>query len=186
MGSPTDGFLALNKFGQPGTAANADAFVLRTSDGGRSWRPQEIARGTASAVVATGGQQAYALVGENHLFFTSTGGDAGKPSALSLKPAVKSFTAKSLKKAKGKLTVRGTLAGALGGEQIVVSRRDLGGGRWVHHFATAGANGGSFTTAWKIKRSSVFVAYWAGDSGRRGEGSAPVTVKVAAKKKGKR
>lgn len=51
---------------------------------------------------------------------------------------------------------------------------------------TAGANGGSFTASWNITRSSLLVAQWAGDSGRRGEGSAPVTVKVVAKKKGKR
>jgi photosystem II stability/assembly factor-like uncharacterized protein len=183
MGSPTEGFLTLRTFGQPGTAAAGDAFVLRTSDGGRTWRPQEIAGGTASAVVATGPQQAYALVGDDHLFFTSVGGDAGNPTALALRPSVKSFSAKSLKKAKGKVTITGTLAGALGGEQIVVSRRDLAGGHWVRQFATVGANGGSFTTAWKIKRSSVFVAQWAGDSGRRGQGSSPVTVKVLAKKR---
>jgi len=66
----------------------------------------------------------------------------------------------------------------VGGEQIVVARRDLKGTRWSQQVVTAGANGGSFTTSWKISRTSVFVAQWAGDSGRRGAGSVPLVVSV--------
>ena len=59
-----------------------------------------------------------------------------------------------------------------------MSRRDLNGRSWSHQTVTAGANGGSFTTSWKVTRSSVFVAQWAGDSGRRGAGSASLFVTV--------
>jgi hypothetical protein len=44
--------------------------------------------------------------------------------------------------------------------------------------ATAGANGGSFTTTWHIGASSVFVAQWAGDSGRQSLGSTVLRVTV--------
>jgi hypothetical protein len=59
-----------------------------------------------------------------------------------------------------------------------VARRDLSGSRWSQQIVTAGANGGSFTTSWTIRRSSVFVAQWAGDSGRRGAGSVPLAISV--------
>jgi photosystem II stability/assembly factor-like uncharacterized protein len=174
MTGPTTGFAGLFAFpSELGTAT-----VLRTSDGGKTWRPQAIARGPLGSVLATGPNQGYALVGTEHLFFTGSGGDAGTPTTLRLRTPVKVFTAKALKKAKGRVTVNGTLPGAVGGEQIVVSRRDVAGGRWISQVVTAGANGGSFTSSWRIKRSSVFVAQWAGDSGRRGAGSLPLFVNV--------
>ena len=63
-------------------------------------------------------------------------------------------------------------------EQIVVSRRDLAGGPWQHQTVIAGANGGSFATSWRIKASSVFVAQWDGDSGRVGQGSSALKIRV--------
>jgi photosystem II stability/assembly factor-like uncharacterized protein len=186
MAGPSQGFLSVDFFGLPhGADPNSTAYVLRTSDGGKTWRPQAIARGPMQSVVATGPLQGYALVGDNHLFLTGSGGDAGNPTSLTLKTPVNGFTAKALKKAKGRVVVTGSLPGAVGGEQIVVSRRDLRGGLWIHQIVTAGANSGSFTTSWKISRTSVFVAQWAGDSGRRGAGSKPLvlTVKPTPKKK---
>jgi photosystem II stability/assembly factor-like uncharacterized protein len=185
MASAREGFLSVDFFGLPANAdPNATAYVMRTSDGGKTWRPQAIARGPMQSVVATGPFQGYALVGDNHLFVTRSGGDAGNLTRLTLKTPVSAVTAKALKKVKGRMTVTGSLPGAVGGEQIVVSRRDLRGGGWIHQIVTAGANSGSFTTSWKISRTSVFVAQWAGDSGRRGAGSTPLvlTVKPAPKK----
>jgi photosystem II stability/assembly factor-like uncharacterized protein len=153
--------------------------VLRTSDGGKTWRPQEVARGgPLGDVLATASLKGYMLLGDNRLFFTQSGGDAGAATALTLRTAKRSYTKKQFKKANGRVTVSGSIPGAVGGEQIVVSRRDLRGTGWVHQIVTAGANGGSFTTSWKIKRTSVFVAQWAGDSGRRGAGSVPLTISV--------
>jgi photosystem II stability/assembly factor-like uncharacterized protein len=167
------GFASVQAEGQFG-------FTARTSDGGRTWRPQSIARGVLRDAIASSAQQGYSLIEDNHLFVTSTGGDAGTPTTLKIRTKVKKFTRKSLKKAKGRVTVTGTIPGAVGGEQVVVSRRDLtaDGYRWSHQVVTAGANGGSFTTSWRISRSSVFVAHWAGDSGRRGAGSLPLVISV--------
>jgi photosystem II stability/assembly factor-like uncharacterized protein len=165
------------------------AYVLRTSDGGKTWRPQAIALGLLTDAVATapqqpysiGSLQGYALLGHNHLLFSTTGGDAGTPTTLRLKTKTKAFTKKAFKKSKGRVTVTGSLPGAVGGESVIVSHRDLAGKSWSHELVTAGANGGSFTTSWRIKRSSIFVAQWAGDSGRRGAGSAPLVINVQAK-----
>jgi len=74
--------------------------------------------------------------------------------------------------------VTGTLAGAQGGEQIVVSRRDAKGTRWTSEIVAAGANGGSFTATFRVTRSSYFVAQWAGDSGRTGAGTRVLGVSV--------
>jgi photosystem II stability/assembly factor-like uncharacterized protein len=179
MTDASNGYLQLS--GNFGTAHQGQfGFTLRTSDGGRTWRPQSIARGVLRDAIATSAQQGYALIEDNHLFVTNTGGDAGTPTTISLRTKVKKLTPKAFKKAKGHVTVTGTIPGAVGGEQVVVSRRYLGAGefQWSHQVVTAGANGGSFTTSWRIGRSAVFVAKWAGDSGRRGAGSVPLVISV--------
>ena len=185
FGSATEGWLMPDRF----AADPASAFALRTSDGGRTWRPQRLSVGIAGrdSLVAGTGRQAYALttlrVGQStllnrELFATATGGDAGTTSRLTLTTPTRRFTKKSLRHAGGRVSIRGTLAGAQGGEQIVVSRRDATGGRWVHQVVTAGANGGSFTATFRITRSSYFVAQWAGDSGRTGAGTRVLGVGV--------
>jgi photosystem II stability/assembly factor-like uncharacterized protein len=178
MADATNGVIPVRGIGDRIDDPNATAYVLRTSDGGKTWRLQAIARGLMSDALATAPLRGYALVGGNHFFFTASGGDAGNPTALSLKTTKRSYTKKTLKKAKGRVTISGTLPGAVGGEQIVVARRDLSGTLWSQQIVTAGANGGSFTTSWRISRSSVFVAQWAGDSGRRGAGSVPLAISV--------
>jgi photosystem II stability/assembly factor-like uncharacterized protein len=178
MADAANGVIPVHGIGGRIDDPTATAQVLRTSDGGKTWRLQAIARGLMADAIATGPQRAYALVGGNHFFFTASGGDAGNPTTLALRTTKRSFTKKAFKKARGRVTVSGTLPGAVGGEQIVVSRRDLRGTRWVQQIVTAGANGGSFTTSWRIRASSVFVAQWAGDSGRRGAGSTPLAISV--------
>lgn len=160
------------------------AYVLRTSDGGQTWRPQRIAVGSLAGIVSPTAGQAYALVGAqgqddgSDLFSTATGGDAGTVSTLKLAPAKGALTKKALKKAGGRVTVRGTLAGAGGGERIVISASRAGSGFWNHQVVLAGANGGSFTATFKITGTTQFVAQWAGDSGRRGAGTKAVTITV--------
>jgi hypothetical protein len=112
------------------------------------------------------------------LFFTSSGGDAGAPSSLMVATKTARLTKKKLAKLRHTISVDGVLAGAQGGERIIVSRRNLAGGPWQHQVAIAGVNGGSFTTTWHVSGSSVFVAQWAGDSGRSSVGSKVLRVTV--------
>jgi hypothetical protein len=95
-----------------------------------------------------------------------------------LKASPSGFTKKSLKKAKGRITISGKLAGAVGGERITISARGRSGADWTSRTVTAGANGGSFSATFTMKNPAVFVAQWAGDSGRAGVGSKPLLVKV--------
>jgi hypothetical protein len=185
--NPSQGFMSTGGLGGPAS----QPFLLRTSDGGRTWRPQVISDGTVGAygIVATTAVDAYALAlpgvtdpritaGGEDLFFTHAGGDIGQPSKLTIATAHSMLSRRQLKKANGKVTITGTLASAVGGEQIVVSRRDQRGVSWTSQVISAGANGGSFTAAFKISRSSIFVAQWAGDSGRQSAGTALLRVRV--------
>jgi photosystem II stability/assembly factor-like uncharacterized protein len=178
-------FLTVGAFGSD----TYDAYVLHTADGGATWHPQLIAAGRipSTGLVAEGASNAFALVNgatesgsgdERLLFFTNTGGDAGAASSLTIATKGTHLRKRKLRRAHGVIRIDGVLKGAQGGEQIVVSRRSLSGGSWQHQTATAGANGGSFTTTWHASSSSVFVAQWAGDSGRASLGSRVLRVTV--------
>ncbi|MHB8491433.1 MAG: WD40/YVTN/BNR-like repeat-containing protein [Solirubrobacteraceae bacterium] len=188
---PLDGYMSVRAFG--GDANNA--YVLRTTNGGVTWHPQEISAGSIphDGLVASSSLNAAVLIdgpsgGEplnRFLFTTSTGGDvAGTAEALSLRTPKRVLTEHKPSKRHPHRTqrfsvrVNGTLAGAVGGEQIVVSARGLNRGPWMHRTVVAGANGGSFSTTWELTASTVFVAQWSGDSGRPGQGSAVLTVIV--------
>jgi photosystem II stability/assembly factor-like uncharacterized protein len=189
---PQHAFLTLSSFGQDAS----NAYVLHSSDGGSTWHPQLISAGGVlpGALVAEGASSAYALVEAQlpsppgspasvrfvglSFFFTTTGGEAGAPSTLTIATKTRTFSKKKLRRARGTVRIDGVLKGAQGGEQIVVSRRGVSGGAWQHQTVTAGANGGSFTTTWRVSSSSVFVAQWAGDSGRASLGSTALRVTV--------
>jgi hypothetical protein len=178
FGSATSGYLTVG--GYPADAGVA--YVLRTTDGGKHWRPQRIASGQfpgTEGVISPSATRAYALTSTpaagsdvfRSLFTTGTGGDAGSASTLSLTTNTKKVT----KKVK-RITVGGALKGAQGGEPIVVSARKVGSTSWREQVVTAGANGGRFTATFNIKGPAEFVARWAGDSGRQGAGSSVLTI----------
>ena len=73
-----NGFAAVRDFG-----GNFNGYVLRTSDGGKTWQPQLIDdEGIDNdGLVATGSKTAIVLSLGNALFATTTGGQAGKLSS---------------------------------------------------------------------------------------------------------
>jgi photosystem II stability/assembly factor-like uncharacterized protein len=182
FGSATSGYLSIGGFGGDST----NAYVLHSTDAGRSWRPQAISTGKISGlgIVAADAAHAFSLVqptdgsASRRFFFTASGGEAGAASPLRIKATPSKLTKKSLRTTRGKVTITGTLGGAIGGEQITVSARGLTGSVWSSRTVTAGANGGSFSATFNVKGPAVFVAQWAGDSGRIGEGTPPLVVKV--------
>lgn len=180
FGSATSGYLTLRSY----PADNGVAYVLRTTDGGRHWRPQRIASGAfpgTEGVIAPSATRAYALTSTpaagtgivRSLFTTGSGGDAGTASRLSLTP-----DRRRVSRGTRRITVRGALAGAQGGEPIVVSARGRGSSRWNEQVVIAGANGGRFTATFRVRGPAEFVARWAGDSGRQGAGSSVLRVTV--------
>ena len=184
FGSESGGYLTLSGF----AADTGASYVLRTSDGGRTWRPQRIATGTfpgTEGVISPTSSKSYALTSTpaagneifRSLFFTDRGGDAGSPSQLTLEP-VKAMTKRQLRREGGRISVKGTLRGAQGGERIVVSARSTKSSRWTSQVVQAGANGGSFTARFRAGGSTLVVAQWAGDSGRQGAGTRVLGVRV--------
>ena len=185
FGSPSSGYLTLEQY-----PADSDvAYVLRTTDSGRHWRPQRIASGEfpgTEGVISPSASRSYALTSTpaagsgvfRSLFTTSTGGDAGSASSLTLTTSRKRLTRAQFRRANRRITVTGALRGAQGGEAIVVSARSAGSTRWTETVVTAGANGGRFTESFRVSGSAEFVARWAGDSGRQGAGSTVLKVTV--------
>jgi photosystem II stability/assembly factor-like uncharacterized protein len=186
MSDALNGFVTLGSFaGDP-----SGAYVLRTSNGGSTWRPQRVSTGTfpgAEAVVAANPSRAFAITSTpaagssvfRSLFATSTGGDAGAPSQITVTTRRRTLTRAQLRRAGYRLTVAGTLPGAQGGETIVVAMRRRGATFWSTQTVLAGANNGSFTATFSgVRSSSEVVAQWAGDSGRQGTGSRVLSVRV--------
>jgi photosystem II stability/assembly factor-like uncharacterized protein len=163
--SPTTGYLVVSRFGD-----DASGYLLRTSDGGRTWRPQLV---TSAPIdpdgVAVSGATGYALSTNGSLFFTTSGGDQGSPSRLSLSTPSRRL--------RGRATIRvsGRVAGAAPGSQVLVSRRFRGESGWDHQLATVAADG-AYTTTWKVTTSMTFVAQWIGDAKHAGDGTRPVTL----------
>jgi photosystem II stability/assembly factor-like uncharacterized protein len=153
-------------------------YVLRTDNGGQSWRPQLVSGSRdISGLVSTGESIDLLLAGGNKFFSTTTGGDSGARSSLAL-GAVRHPLARPRT-----LTVRGRLTPAEGGEQVIVSateadpRRRQGAIDW--RFKTARIRSdGTFVSAWRVRRTSVFVAQWTGDAEHRAAGSKILKVRV--------
>jgi acyl-coenzyme A thioesterase PaaI-like protein len=163
-----NGWLSLQEFGD-----DASGYVLRTTDGGRSWRPQLIGQQQIvfGGLAAPGPKSGFALASPNRLFGTAVGGDRGRATKVSL----------SIKRRKpgkpGTLKIDGRLRPAKGGEQVVVSMRAIGAARWDYETVQAATNG-RFTVVADVQRSTQFVAQWAGDDTRAGDGSETLTVRI--------
>jgi photosystem II stability/assembly factor-like uncharacterized protein len=166
-----NGYAAIRDFG-----GRFNGYVLRTSDGGKTWQPQLVDNDgiVEGGLVATGTNSALLLTLSDSLFATTTGGQAGSTSSLTLK------TKKRKLRKRTTIKVTGRLSGAEGGEQVVVAMRGAKLNKWRQQVVTAAANG-SFTTSWKVGGTSYFVAQWSGDDARAGDGSNLLTVKVAGR-----
>ncbi|MFL5894224.1 MAG: WD40/YVTN/BNR-like repeat-containing protein [Thermoleophilaceae bacterium] len=159
----THGYLAA-----PGFAYRYNGVVLRTSDGGASWRPQIVAP-TFLQAVASGGSTDYALAGARTLYATRTGGDAGAPSRLTFKPSAPVVGRRR------KVTLRGRLLPARPRAPVVVSARSRG--RWIARLVTTSPNG-SWASTWALRHTTGFVAQALGDATHTGAGTRYVQVAV--------
>jgi photosystem II stability/assembly factor-like uncharacterized protein len=153
--------------------------ILYTSDAGKTWSRQypfyDKNGGSSQLIDAPSGASAFMLVlGSNRLFATTSGGQIGNPSTLTIKASSKRVKKNTVIKVTGKLSPNS------GGERVTVLARQTGaksGTNWVSQERTVAANG-TFTTSWKIKKGTIFIARWSGDSARDGDGAPAVTVKL--------
>jgi photosystem II stability/assembly factor-like uncharacterized protein len=173
--SAQKGYLVISSFGD---VRQPTGFLLRTDDGGSTWHPQfVVSNPIADSGVAGGGATDYLLGGQQSLLYSTTGGETGSSSDLSIK-APKSRYTKPVH-----VTITGTLKPASGNERITVSYRRPGSTRWTSQTVTASANG-AYTSSWNLARGdNVFVAQWQGNFRSHGDGSKVLTVRVGAKKK---
>jgi photosystem II stability/assembly factor-like uncharacterized protein len=151
----------------------AGAYLLRTDNGGKSWHPQFVRGGPASAIDSAE-STSYLLVGDAVLYATKSGGDMGATRKLTFSAKPKSLT----KKATVKIT--GRLSPAHGGEDVVLSRHM--GGSWTVKHVTVASNG-VFSTSWPVSKTAVFVAQAFGDADHVAVGTAALTVKLVPKKR---
>jgi len=164
----THGFVLVSPSGP-----SRGAYLLRTNDSGKTWHPQFVSGGPASALEGAGGTS-YLLVGNSVLYSTTTGGDVG--AARQLKLAAKPRT---LAKA-GTVTLSGTLTPRLGGEDVLISRYMRGA--WAVKHVTVASNG-SFSVRWSVTRSAVFVAQVFADADHSAAATPALTVRIVPKKR---
>lgn len=163
------GHAVISGFGR----GSAGGFLLRTSDAGRTWRPQLVSPAPISGLAAAGGTS-YALAADSFLYATRTGGDAGSARGLSV-----TTRGRVLARA-GTAIVRGRLASATGGEQVVVSM--LSRGRWTSQTVPVASNG-TFSASFRVRGRTVFVAHALGNADFTGAGTQPLTVAVRPRRK---
>jgi len=169
--SKSKGYLVIDRFGDTNQRSG---YLLHTTDGGATWHPQLVVptpiRPDGLAATASGTD--YLLGGASNLLFTTSSGEAGKSSALSI-----TTKRRKLRKATG-ITVTGRLSPGSSNQLVTVSYLPPGSSRWQHRTAKTSSSG-SFTTSWRVRRgTNRFVAQWAGDFRSKGDGSGVLTVKV--------
>ena len=168
FGTAARGYLALSRFGD-----DSSGYLLRTTDGGRSWRPQLVSSGkpAADGLVSAGANEAFLIADGSQLLFTTSGGERGQRSKVTLRASRRTVRRRAV------IRLRGRLQGATAGARVLVSRRERGESGWVHREATV-ASSGSFTTRWRLSKTAAFVAQWAGDEDSTGDGSGAVVVRL--------
>ncbi len=169
FGSARNGFLSIRAFG---ARDNPLGWVLRTSDSGATWRPQLISqlavatRGIATPAAGT----AFSLGGPSDLFYTAVGGDQGGVTAVTIKAAKKVVTkTRSVK-------IKGRLAPSVAGARIQISARNPKINEWRVVAVATVSSTGTFTTSYRVARTSQIVAQWRGDADHNGDGSPAITI----------
>jgi photosystem II stability/assembly factor-like uncharacterized protein len=158
-----NGYATIRAFGRRNLG-----FVMRTSDGGASWRPQLISP-VAVREIDTAAGTAYALAGFNFLYATTTGGDVGAARTLRITTRGRRLSRPAT------ITVSGRLSSALAGEEAVVTMRS--GAATTSKTAIVASNG-TFLTRWRVTRRSLFVAQALGAADHVGVGTNPLRVDV--------
>lgn len=170
FGDVRNGFLSVRAFGN--SPDRPVGWVMRTSDSGKTWRPQLVspspvaARGIATPAAAT----AFSLGGPSDLFYTTTGGDQGTATAVTIKATRKTVTKTRAVKITGRLTP--TVAGA----RIQISARNPKTNSWRLVDVATVSSTGTFTTSYRVSRTSQLVAQWRGDADHNGDGSPAITI----------
>src|SRR3954469_708462 len=169
FGDARSGYLSTDRFG----GGPRSGWVLRTSDGGWTWRPQLIDPDplAAGGIVAPDASTAFALGDSRSLFYTSSGGDlASVQSALTITPARQTITRNRTVRIAGKLTPPAE------GAVVTVSAHNPATGKWTVIGRPVVSAKGTFTLSHKVRHTTQYVAQWPGTAVLSGDGSPMVSV----------
>jgi hypothetical protein len=167
-GNSKNGYLAVDRLAKEARTG----YVLRSDDGGHTWRPQLVSSAPlrGGGLVATAKRTLFALGGVDRLFYTTTGGDLGARSTMTITPSTTRLTGLT------KVKVNGRSVPSTAGATAYVSVRPLYGGAWRTYTAITDASG-RFSVNFKASKSSVLVARWLGSAGIDGDGSNIVALR---------
>ncbi|MEA2467699.1 MAG: hypothetical protein QOJ57_1825 [Thermoleophilaceae bacterium] len=169
FGDASNGYMSLDRFAGGGRSG----WVLRTSDGGATWRPQLIASVplVAGGIVAPDAATGFALAGTADLFYTGSGGDLGTvQSALTLTPGTRVVTRSRSVKIAGKVTPPAE------GAVVTVLARNPKTRRWTVIAKPTVSATGTFTISHKVRHTTQYVAQWPGTAALTGDGSPVVSI----------
>jgi photosystem II stability/assembly factor-like uncharacterized protein len=169
FGDARNGWLSVDRIGHSGPYG----WVLHTSDGGATWRPQLIDPTPLDShgLVAADATTAFGLAGASQLFYTSTGGDPdGIPSTLTLTPK------RSVVTRTQPVALSGTLSPPVPGAVVTVLARNAATHAWtVAGEPQVGADG-TFKLSYRVRHTTQLVAQWQGDVALSGDGTPVVTI----------
>jgi photosystem II stability/assembly factor-like uncharacterized protein len=153
----------------PGFANRFDGYVLHTTDGGDTWRPQAVSPRFLSKVAAVG-DGAFAIGNEGgSLFVNHDGGETGTPTTVGFRPVPR----RSVRG--GVVMIRGRVDPGRRGVGVAVSMRSAG--RWIVRYATTD-KAGVFTAKFHVQQRAWFIAQVATGSGHTSAATRPVSVPV--------
>lgn len=151
----------------PGFANRFDGYVLRTADGGATWRPQPVSARFLSRVAAVRGA-AYALGNEGTSLHSTNGGETGRPITVGFRPLPR------VARRGGRVAIRGRINPAMR-TGVVVSMRS--GGRWIARYVRSGRRG-IFTARFSVQRRAAFIVQVPALAGHGSAATKPVFVPV--------
>jgi photosystem II stability/assembly factor-like uncharacterized protein len=151
--------------------------VRRTFDGGRTWTPESLPQNLTS--VAAGGTVDYAAAAGG-LFETTGGGISPTPSKLTLQiNGPRRLSRAKLRRAQGRVKLKGTLSPARGGEEVILAYRVPGKAVWHRRVVSVASNGAFSVAVSGISATTQFVAQWPGEGSLAGAGTPALALTLS-------
>ena len=175
FGDARNGYLAIPSWADDDQQSGV---VLRTSDGGKSWRPQMISpsRIATMGLEAPAANSVFALgLGAERgadLFRTDTGGDLGDPSTITARASTRRL------RRPGIVRVQVRLQPGVSGARVALFSRRPGSATWTVVEDALTRGGGVLNVNTRVRGTTQFLAQWPGDADRNGDGSPVTTVTV--------
>jgi hypothetical protein len=125
----------------------------------------------AGGLVAPVAGTAFALAGASDMFYTSSGGDKGSDTTLTIAAQPQSIGRKART-----VKLTGKLAPAVTGATVVLSARRPGSASWSVIDTPKVSSSGTFTSSIRVRATTQVVAQWSGDAAHSGDGSRVIAI----------